>query len=297
MRAVRKPAAGPGLEYRDDVGDPVAGPGEVLLAVEAASLCGTDRELVEWTPAARAFDLHPPVVLGHEGCGVVLEVGRGVADVEVGARVALESHLVCGRCSACRTGSAHLCERTRILGMHLDGVFAERVRVPADLCVVVPPSVGAETATLLEAAGVGMHAIQRSGFAAGGNVLVSGAGPVGLVTAHLARVLGAAHVVAVEPNPARRRRAEALGVTALAPDDDVVGHCRDLAGPRGGFDVAVEASGAPGVLPPLLDALRREGTLVTVGHPSRPAEIDVAGQINKKGITLRGVFGRRLWDT
>ncbi|MET0187754.1 MAG: alcohol dehydrogenase catalytic domain-containing protein [Pseudonocardia sediminis] len=298
MRAVLKPSAAPGVGYRTDVPEPVAGPGTVLLRVEAASLCGTDRELAEWTPAAQAFALDPPVVLGHEGCGTVLEVGEGVTGIEVGDRVALESHIICGRCFPCRTGSAHTCERTRILGMHIDGVFAERVAVPAGLCVVLPEGVGVETAALLEAAGVGMHAVQRAGGGvAGGTVLVSGAGPVGLVVAELARVLGAAHVVVVEPNPYRRDQAASRGAVALSPGDDVAGTCRDLAGDRGGFDVAVEASGAPGVLGPLFDALRREATLVTVGHPSRPAEIDIAAHVNKKGITLRGVFGRRLWDS
>lgn len=298
MRAVRKPTAAPGVEYRTDLPDPVAGPGTVLLQVEAASLCGTDRELAEWTPAAQAFALAPPVVLGHEGCGTVLEVGAGVTGLEVGDRVSLESHIVCGRCFPCRTGGAHTCERTRILGMHIDGVFAERVAVPAELCVALPPGVGVQTAALLEAAGVGMHAVQRGGSdVAGGNVLVSGAGPVGLVAAEIARVLGAANVVVVEPNPYRRRQAQDRGAVVLTPGDDVAGTCRELAGDRGGFDVAVEASGASGVLGPLFEALRREATLVTVGHPSRPAEIDIAAQVNKKGITLRGVFGRRLWDS
>lgn len=106
MRAVRKAAAAPGPEYRDDVADPGVGPGEVLVRVEAASLCGTDRELAEWTPAAAAFDPAPPVVTGHEGAGTVLEVGDGVDGLRVGDRVALESHLACGRCFPCRTGDA-----------------------------------------------------------------------------------------------------------------------------------------------------------------------------------------------
>lgn len=302
MRAVRKPAAAPGVEYREDLPDPHAGPGEVLLAVEAASLCGTDRELAEWSASARAFALDPPVVLGHEGAGTVLEVGDGVAGLAPGDRVALESHLACGLCVACRTGAAHACERTRILGMHLDGVFAERVAVPAGICVPVPEGVGAETAALLESAGVAMHAVQRCDYdVAGRNVVVSGCGPVGLAVIHLARVLGAAHVVAVEPNPYRRARAEAFGATALDPGDGAGGgvadRCRELAGRRGGFDVAVEASGAPGTIPPLLASLAIGGTLVTVGHPGRPAEIDVAAFVNKRQITVRGIFGRRLWDT
>lgn len=298
MKAVLKPAAGPGVAYVTDHPEPASRPGHVLLEVASASLCGTDRELAEWTPAAQAFALDPPVVLGHEGAGTVLEVGADVDGLRPGDRVALESHLACGRCFACRTGAAHACEHTRLLGMHLDGVFAERVCVPAGLCVPLPDGVDWDTATLLEAAGVAMHAVQRSGHAAAGHdVVVSGGGPIGLVVTHLAMLLGAAHVVLVEPNPFRRRQAKSLGATVLSPADDLAATCRDLAGARGGFDVGFEASGAPGTLGPLLDALRREATAITVGHPGRPAEVDVAGQINKKGITLRGVFGRRLWDT
>ncbi len=298
MKAVIKPSQTRGIEVRKDWAEPTAGPGEVLLDIAAASLCGTDRELYEWTPSAQAFNLRPPVVLGHEGSGTVLAVGEGVTSVAVGDRVALESHLVCNACYPCRTGSAHTCERTRILGMHIDGVFAERVTVPEGICVRLPDNVSLETGALLESAGVAMHAIQRSGYAvAGQSVLVNGCGPVGLVTAQIALAMGAAHVVAVEPNPFRRKQAESIGATVIDPHGDVVSHCMDLAGARGGFDVAFEVSGVRGVLPTLLDALRREATLVTVGHPSEPAPINIAAHVNKKGITLRGIFGRRLWDT
>ena len=298
MKAVVKHEAERGIQVREDWAEPVAGPEQVLLEVAAASLCGTDRELYEWTPSAQAFNLTPPVVLGHEGSGTVLAVGAGVENVTPGDRVALESHLICGRCYPCRTGSAHTCERTGILGMHIDGVFAERVAVPAGICVPLPESVSLETGALLESAGVAMHAVQRSGYAVAGQyVLVNGCGPVGLVIAQIALALGAAAVVAVEPNPFRRKQAESIGARVLDPSDDVVGVCRDLAGPRGGFDVAFEVSGVRGVLPPLLEALRREATLVTVGHPSEPAAIDIAAFVNKKGITLRGIFCRRLWDT
>ncbi|WP_345438615.1 alcohol dehydrogenase catalytic domain-containing protein, partial [Geodermatophilus obscurus] len=116
MKAVVKHAAERGIQVREDWAEPVAGPGQVLLEVAAASLCGTDRELYEWTPSAQAFNLTPPVVLGHEGSGTVLAVGAGVENVTPGDRVALESHLICGRCYPCRTGSAHTCERTGILG-------------------------------------------------------------------------------------------------------------------------------------------------------------------------------------
>jgi threonine 3-dehydrogenase len=298
MKAVVKNRAGRGVEYVTDHADPKPADGHVVVQIAAASLCGTDRELYEWTPSAQAFGLNLPIVLGHEGAGTVVEVGAGVTGLRVGDRVAFESHLSCGRCFPCRTGDAHTCERTGIIGMHIDGVFAEYMAAPQEICVPLPESASLEAGALLEAAGVAVHAVQRANYSVAGRaVLVSGGGPVGLIVAYLARRMGAAHVVVVEPNQYRRQHAEGLGVTAMAPGDGVVERCRELTRRRGGFDVAFECSGAPGTLTTLFEAARRESTIVTVGHPSRAAEVDIAAHINKKGITLRGIFGRRLWET
>lgn len=297
MRALVKDAPGPGATATT-LPDPIPRATDVLLRVEAASVCGTDREVYEWTTSAQAFGLSFPRVLGHEGVGTVLEVGRDVTSVRPGDRVALESHVACGACFPCRCGDGHDCAALDILGMHLDGVFAERVAVPESICVPVPESIPTEVGALLEPAGVAWHAIQRSSLlGAGGTVLVSGAGPVGLVIAQLSVLLGATTVVVVEPNPFRRSRAASLGVTALSPDDDVVAVCREATGRRGGVDVAFEASAASTAFATVFDAVRREGTVVTIGHPDAPVGIDVAAWINKKGVTWRGVFGRRLWDT
>lgn len=298
MKAVIKQEPAPGFSYVTDASDPAAGPGQVVVEIAAASLCGTDREFFDWSPAAQAFRANMPVVTGHEGAGTVVEVGEGVTTLQLGDRVALESHLVCGTCVPCRTGNGHECERTRILGMHVPGVFAERVAVPAEICVALPPEVSWETASLLEASGVAVHAIQRSGYAVAGRaVLISGGGPVGLIVAELARALGATHVAVVEPNAYRRGKAEERGATGLHPDDNVVGWAREVTGHRGGVDVAFECSGVAGALATLLKACRTEGQVVMVGHPGSPVAIDIAADINKRGITLRGIFGRRLWDT
>ncbi|CAM3241311.1 zinc-dependent alcohol dehydrogenase [Stackebrandtia soli] len=297
MKAIVKSAAGKGIEVQD-IPVPTPGPNDVVVDVAAASLCGTDRELYEWTPAAQAFGLTLPVVLGHEGAGTVTQVGADVTDLAPGDRVALESHLACGRCYPCRTGNAHTCDNTKILGMHFDGVFAETVAVPREICVRLPDSVSLETGALLESAGVGVHAIQRTGHAvAGRTVLVNGCGPIGLVIIQLSMLMGAAHVVAVEPNPFRRQLAEELGARAIPPTAELPQLCRELTGARGGFDVAFEVSGVNGVLSGLFESLRREATLVTIGHPGVQPTVDVAAYINKKGITWRGIFGRRLWDT
>lgn len=298
MEAVVKESATRGVVITQDHPEPTLGAADVLLQVAAASVCGTDREIYEWTPSAQAFGLDLPIVLGHEVSGTVLEVGRDVTTFSVGDRVALESHIPCGQCYPCRVGDAHNCADMGLLGMHTDGGFAQRTAVPASIAVRLPDAISLETGALLESAGVALTALRRSTMAGvGGTVLVSGCGPIGLVLIQLSQLFGATQVVAIEPNPYRRGLAEALGATVLDPSDDVVDHCRTVGGRRGGVDVAFEVSAAPNTLPTLLESVRREGEVVTIGHPSQSVPIDIATHINKKGITLRGIFGRRLWST
>lgn len=298
MRAVVKSQAGHGADFVTDYPEPTVGDSDLLIEVAAASVCGTDREIYEWTPSAQAFNLALPNVLGHEVSGTVIEVGHAASRFTVGDRVAMESHIPCGQCYPCRTGDAHNCADMGLLGMHIDGGFAERVAVPEVIAVRLPESIDLEQGALMESAGVAWTAIQRSGFAVtGSRVLVTGCGPVGLVIIQLSLLLGATDVVAVEPNPYRRNLAASLGATVFEPGDDVAGHCRSIGGRRGGVDVGFEVSAHPSSLQVILESVRREGDVVTIGHPGSPVPIDIAGHINKKGITLRGVFGRRLWDT
>ncbi|WP_258061145.1 zinc-binding dehydrogenase [Arthrobacter sp. 4R501] len=271
---------------------------EVRIQIAAASVCGTDRELYEYSPMAQAFNLDIPVVLGHECAGTIIEVGSAVDSLTIGDTVALESHVACWDCYPCRNGNAHNCLNMKLLGLHLDGGFAERLVVPATACFKLPQDFPLEQAALLEPAGVAMHAIQRSKVdLAGADVVISGGGPVGLFIAAIAHALGAGNVVVVEPNAYRRGLIAELGATPLAPTDDVVGACRGLSGAKFGFDVAFEASGAPAALPPLLEALRKEATIVAVGIPGRSIEVDVAAYLIKKGLTFTGSFGRALWGT
>lgn len=298
MRAIVKDTAARGATLVDDHPEPVVGPFDVLLEVGAVSVCGTDREIFEWTPSAEAFALDLPVVLGHEVSGTVIGVGDGVTRVQVGDRVALETHVPCGRCFLCLTGEGHNCHDMRIVAMHLDGAFAERVAVPESICYVLPEGMSLEVGALLEPAGVAWHALQRSGMAiAGGSVLVSGCGPIGLLLVQLSLHLGATEVIAIEPNAYRRGFAERLGATVFEPGDAVLEHVRTRHARRRGVDVAFESSGVAAAYPTLLEAVRPEGAIVGIGHPSSPIELDMARYVNKKGITLRGVFGRRLWDT
>ena len=284
--------------FAEHVPEPSPGEGEVLVKVAATSICGTDLHVFEWTPSAQAFEPTLPVVIGHESAGTVVAVGTGVHGLRVGDRVAVESHIFCGSCYFCRTGDAHNCLRMRLFGLTWDGAFAEYFRVPERVCFGLPDSIPLEVGALFEPCGVAVHALQRAGLAVeGADVVITGAGPIGLVLVQLCVSGGAAHVVCVEPNPFRRKLAEKAGAVAVDPGGDLVALGRDLSPRRRGFDLAFECSAVESTIPLLLESLRREATLVTIGHPGRPVAIDVAAYVNKKGITLRGVFGRRVWDT
>jgi threonine 3-dehydrogenase len=218
MRAVVKAKPERGVEFVTAYAEPQVSAGKVKIQIAAASVCGTDRALYDYSPMAQAFNLKIPVVLGHECAGTVTEVGSGVESLKVGDKVALESHVACWDCYPCRTGDAHNCLNMELLGLHLDGGFAERLVVPAGACFRLPIDFPLEQGALLEPAGVAMHAIQRSKIdLSGADVVISGGGPVGLFIAAIAGAMGAANVVVVEPNAYRRGLIEAPGATALTP--------------------------------------------------------------------------------
>jgi len=298
MRAVIKAAPGPGVQIVRNAPEPVLNEGEVLIKVAAAMICGTDAHLYEWGKSAQDFNPKLPLVMGHECAGTVAAVGSRVVTAKVGDRVSVETHFFCGQCYPCRTGDAHNCLNMRLLGLTWDGVFAEYFKVPESVCFHLPESVSMEIGALFEPAGVSTHALQRAGNVASNSVLVCGCGPVGLVVAQLCLLYGASRVIALDINPHRLKLAEKLGAIAVDPREvNVPELCRSTASRSGGVDVAFETSGAAGVMPVLFESLRREGRLVTVGHPGQAVPVDIAAYINKKGITLRGVFGRRVWDT
>lgn len=297
MKAVRKTSHSPGTRYTTDQPEPRSpSAGEIKIRIAAASVCGSDASIARYSPAAQAFNLELPVTMGHEGSGTVIEVGAGVSRLQVGDRVALESHIACFDCDQCDIGNAHICENMRLLGLHVDGLFAEHCTLSARAAYKLPRHMPLEHAALLEPAGVAMHAIQVLGESLlGRRVLVTGAGPIGLLIAELSRLAGAARVVVVEPNHWRREFAEARGSvtaeTSVAP-----GELRELSG-RAGFDVAFEASGHPSSFDTASAALRSGGTYISVGFGNEPLSVNAGELLNRRGIRFIGSFGRRLWST
>lgn len=298
MEALLKTGPERGLKYRDDFPEPTLKSNEVLVEVKTAAICGTDVHFFEWDEGAKNFPLTFPRVLGHEAAGIIRAVSPDVTGFEVGDCVAFETHIPCNQCFACKTGNAHNCESLSILGIDRDGAFASLVSAPTSILYPLPKHLTFEAGALLEPAGVAMHALQRSELRLGDTVAVVGCGPIGLMTCALASIASASRVLAFDINEARLEAARNLGAVAINPNHgDVVAEVQALTRSRGGVDVAIEVSGAPAVYSWVFNTIRREGTLVTVGHPGVPVEVDVAKSINKRGLTIRGVFGRRMWST
>jgi threonine 3-dehydrogenase len=295
MRAVVKAAARPGAEIRE-VPVPTCSPGQLLLRVKRAGVCGTDLHIFEWDRWSQGR-LRPPVTLGHEFVGEVVETGAGVQTWRAGDVVACESHIVCGTCSSCRCGNAHVCENTRILGVDVDGGFAEYVAVPAANAWRAPANVPLEVAAVMEPLGNAVHTA-FAGPLSGCNIAVTGCGPIGLFAIGVARAAGAARVFASDVSDyrldlARRMKADAAIHVGRESFPDRI---RELTEGRG-LDGVLEMSGSPAAMRDGLAALRNAGRLSLLGLPKEPFELDWNRLVIFKGITIHGIIGRRLHET
>jgi threonine 3-dehydrogenase len=297
MRAIRKRGAEPGLVL-DEIPVPTPGPGEVLVQVEAASICGTDLHIRRWDQWS-SERVKPPLTLGHELCGTVVAVGSGVTSVAEGDYVSAESHVTCGVCFHCRTGKAHMCERTRILGVDRDGGFADYVAIPAsvawqnDRAKLAP-----EIACLQEPFGNAVFATSTQNLA-GRAVAVLGCGPVGLFTIAIARAFGAGRLLASDHVPFRLDLARRLGADAVVNFEEVEDvPAWFLEQNEGvGLGVVFEMSGALQAIQDAFALVRHGGNVVLFGIPARPATIDVAESLIFKNLTVTAVNGRAIWET
>jgi threonine 3-dehydrogenase len=297
MRAVRKRGPEPGLVL-EELPVPTPGPGEVLVRVEAASICGTDLHIRRWDEWS-SERVKPPLTLGHELCGTVTAVGSGVHDVAEGDYVSAESHVTCGTCFHCRTGRAHMCERTRILGVDRDGGFADYVVVPSSVAwrndrAKLPP----EIACLQEPFGNAVFATSTQELA-GRAVAVLGCGPVGLFTIAIARAFGAGRLLASDYVPFRLDLAKSLGADAVVNVDEVADVPAWFAEQNEGLGMGVvfEMSGALRAIEDAFRIVRHGGNVVLFGIPARPATIDIAESLIFKNLTVSAVNGREIWET
>jgi threonine 3-dehydrogenase len=270
----------------------VAGNGELLLRVAATSVCGTDVHLYDWNAWA-AGRVRPPRVVGHEVCGEVIAYGGGVRTPELGTRVAVESHIVCGHCPECRRGDFHVCENTRILGVDVDGAFAAAVAVPAANVWPVSTAIAPEVAAAMEPFGNAVHACSYGDLDAR-TVVVFGCGPIGCAAIAVARAQGAARVIAIDRNPYRLDLAERMGAHAVirAGDRPVDDEVRRAAG--GYADCALEMSGASTAVVSATRVVRPGGWISLLGIGDTPVSLDLSKDVVMKGLTLHGVVGRRV---
>jgi threonine 3-dehydrogenase len=302
--------------------------GEVKIKVLAASVCGTDKSIYKSksNPAiidemVRYFERpedYKPIIIGHEFCGVVEEVGEDAESirsigidpeivVEKGDYVTAEMHIPCGHCALCRTGQDHICLNVRVKGVHLDGCYAQYVTVPRRNVILlgkdgdtsqIPPRIGA----FLDAFGNAVHTVQAAEVS-GKTVAILGLGPLGLMATLLAKTFGATRIYATEKVDAQHRfdLARELGADACfdanEPATELYRLVRQKEKGAGGVDVVLEMSGAPSAYRDAFEIVRNGGTVVLLGIPKEPVHFDFANAVVWKGVNIKGIFGRRMFDT
>jgi threonine 3-dehydrogenase len=295
MQALVKPEPKAGIEVRE-VPLPEFGPSDVLVKVEAASVCGTDLHIYDWDPWAQGR-IKPPLIPGHEFCGVVAAVGKHVTSVKEGDFVSAEMHVACGKCLLCRTGQAHICPYVKIIGVDANGAFAEFVTIPETNIWKLDPSLPREYASILDPLGNAVHTV-LAGEIAAKSVAVIGCGPIGLFSIAIAQACGARAVYALEINEHRRALATQMGANAaLNPlTDDVHGYVLEQTGGLG-VDVVIEMSGHADAIRQGFKILRTGGRVSLLGIPPRPMELDLAQDVIFKGAIVQGINGRKMYET
>ncbi|MDQ2796396.1 MAG: L-threonine 3-dehydrogenase, partial [Actinomycetota bacterium] len=271
------------------------GEDDVKIRVLRTGICGTDLHIEAWDAwAAGAIDA--PLIPGHEFCGEVVEVGAGVRDVDVGNLVSGEGHVVCGTCRNCRAGRRHLCIRTSSIGVNRDGAFAEYVVLPEANVWVHHAPVDPDLGAIFDPFGNAVHTALSFPLV-GEDVLITGAGPIGLMAAVVARHVGARFVVVTDVSPYRLDLARQMGVDlALDVSRDSIASAQKLLGMVEGFDVALEMSGHPAALPDVIANLNHGGRIAMLGLPSAPIEIDWARVVTHM-LTIQGIYGREMFET
>ena len=295
MKAVVKAAAAPGAEIRE-VPVPPVGAGQLLLRVLRAGVCGTDLHIYTWDRWSQGR-IKPPVTLGHEFVGEIVELGTGVTEFQLGERVSCESHIVCGHCSACRTGNGHVCENTKILGVDVNGGFAEYVAVPASNAWRAPGNVPIEVQGIMEPLGNAVHTA-FAGELSACRIGVTGCGPIGLFAIGVAKAAGASQVIASDVSPYRLDLARKMKADAVidVSKENFVERVSQVTEGRG-LDGVLEMSGNPQALRDGLAALRNGGRLSLLGLPKEPFDLDWSRLLIFKGVTLHGIIGRRMYQT
>ena len=295
MNALRKMRAGAGLSF-EPAPVPAIGPTDVLVRVTAASICGTDLHIYGWDRWSQGR-IKPPVTLGHEFSGVVERVGEEVSAVKAGDNVSAEMHLNCGHCHQCRLGEAHICQNLRIIGIDRDGAFAEFVKIPASNIWKLDPAIPEHYGAILDPLGNAVHTV-LAGEIAGKTVLVTGCGPIGLMSIAVAKACGSSTVFATETNAQRRAMARKMDADVVLDPSSGSAVKQILAETSNtGVDVLLEMSGNPTAIQQGFAALRAGGRASLLGIPTQSVPLDLVNDVIFKGATVQGIYGRRMYGT
>ncbi|MYT34012.1 L-threonine 3-dehydrogenase [Streptomyces sp. MspMP-M5] len=294
MKALVKQKAEPGL-WLTDVPEPAIGPGDVLIKVLRTGICGTDLHIRAWDGWAQQA-VRTPLTVGHEFVGEVVETGRDVADIKAGDLVSGEGHLVCGSCRNCLAGRRHLCRATVGLGVGRDGAFAEYVALPASNVWVHRVPVDLDIAAVFDPFGNAVHTALSFPLV-GEDVLITGAGPIGIMAAAVARHAGARNVVITDVSEQRLQLARKVGVSlALNVAHGSIEDGQRELGLREGFDIGLEMSGRPEAMRDMIANMTHGGRIAVLGLPSEEFPVDWS-RIVTSMITIKGIYGREMFET
>jgi threonine 3-dehydrogenase len=294
MKALVKKEAAPGI-WLDEVPEPKVGPNDVLIEIDRTAICGTDMHIYKWDAWAQKT-IPVPMAVGHEYCGRVVDLGSEVRGLKTGDRVSGEGHITCGYCRNCRAGRRHLCRNTVGVGVNRPGAFAEYLAIPATNAFHLPDSIRDDIASILDPFGNATHTALAFNMV-GEDVLITGAGPIGIMAVAIARFVGARNVVITDVNDYRLELARKLGATrAVNVSRDSLDKVMKELNMQEGFDVGLEMSGSPAALREMLRTMNNGGSVAILGIPPEDTAVDW-NQVIFKGLTIKGIYGREMFET
>ena len=295
MKALVKKYAEPGIWF-EEVPEPTYGENDVLIKIKKTAICGTDTHIYKWDEWAQRT-IPVPMHVGHEFVGEIVQLGKSVAGLKLGQRVSGEGHLVCGHCRNCRAGARHLCINTVGVGVNRPGAFAQYLAIPAVNVFPIPDGISDDEASILDPFGNAVHTTLSFDLI-GEDVLITGAGPIGIMASKVAHFVGARNVVITDVNPYRLELAKKMESTTHVVDvrtKNLKQVMQDL-GMHEGFDVGLEMSGNPAAFVSMIQTMRAGGKIAMLGilpdNTGIPWE-----QVIFKGLFLKGIYGREMFET
>ncbi|MEW9798045.1 L-threonine 3-dehydrogenase [Alteromonas sp. CYL-A6] len=294
MKSLVKLHREPGIWLQDSP-KPEMGHNDLLIKIRKTAICGTDMHIYNWDEWSQQT-IPVPMIVGHEYVGEVVDMGQEVRGFEIGDRVSGEGHITCGHCRNCRAGRRHLCRNTSGVGVNRPGAFAEYLTIPAFNAFKIPDNISDDLASIFDPFGNAVHTALSFDLV-GEDVLITGAGPIGIMAAAVARHVGARHVVITDINPYRLELARKMGATrAVDVSKEKLKDVMNELGMTEGFDVGMEMSGVPVAFRDMLNHMNNGGKIAMLGIPPQDVAIDW-NQVIFKGLVIKGIYGREMFET